>query len=98
MSLGPIVYPSGKDFQLADGADSFKVYEDEALVTAPLALAAGVEDGPVEFSLEVTFQACDDQRCLAPHKVKLDLKLEASAGTEKGELRHKAIFENLGLK
>jgi len=93
VTLDRVTYPAGREFRPAAGDDPFKVYEDDALVTASLVLAPGVKDGPVKIALEVTFQACDDQRCLAPHKVELELTLDASAGAEKGEPRHKAIFE-----
>jgi DsbC/DsbD-like thiol-disulfide interchange protein len=98
LTLARIAYPSGKDFQPAADKDAFKVYENEALVAASFRLATDVKDGPVDFALEVTFQACDDQRCLAPHKVQLALPLKVSAGARKGEGRHKAIFENLDFK
>jgi len=98
LSLARIAYPSGKEFKPADGKDSFQVYENEAVVAASFRLAAGVKDGPVNLTLEVTFQACDDQRCLAPHKVKLALPLKVSAGAGEGELRHPAIFEKLDFK
>lgn len=46
------------------GPISLNVYEGNAIAYLPITIAETAEDGPVELSLLVTYQACDDRKCL----------------------------------
>ena len=55
--------------------DETYIHEGEVKFTRKITIPKEAEAGKVEIALEIQYQACDDQRCLAPKKEKKTLKL-----------------------
>ena len=61
--------------------EPLKVYTRRVIVRAKVTLSEKVAKKKGTLLLEIGYQACDDQRCLAPSKLKVKLSVEvASAG------------------
>ena len=56
----------GVEADLGDGPLNYGVYEGRVGILIPATVAADAAPGPREISIEVSFQTCDDQFCLAP--------------------------------
>ena len=56
----------GVEADLGDGPLNYGVYEGWVGILIPATVAADAAPGPREISIEVSFQTCDDQFCLAP--------------------------------
>ena len=95
--LGSIEYPTAHEFQPAEG-EPIRVYEGEIVLAVPVEIADTAPVGPLTLTLQATLQACDDQRCLKPHQVRLDLTVEvasveiAAGADDTDENRHPGIF------
>lgn len=56
----------GVEADLGDGPMNYGVYEGRVGILIPATVAADALPGPQEISIEISFQACDDQFCLQP--------------------------------
>ena len=61
-----MLFRSGVEADLGDGKRDYGVYEGRVGILIPATIAADAEPGAYPIELEVGFQACDDQTCLAP--------------------------------
>ncbi|HER20435.1 MAG TPA: hypothetical protein ENO14_05255, partial [Chromatiales bacterium] len=64
--IGPIDYPPGQPFRAAFATESIDVYEGELTLRVPIV-------GDVPERLQIEIQACDDEVCLAPDKLEIDV-------------------------
>jgi hypothetical protein len=84
------------------------MYFDEAAspgVTGPAAPAqtkgaepdarARKKPGTASVALDVGFQACNDQACLLPAKLRLSVPVEVEPSARDGEVRHEGVFRAL---
>jgi len=80
VSLEEVVYPEGASLEAAFADTPLLVYGKE--VTLEAALSVTGMPGEEDFlQLELTFQACDDSRCLAPDTIGLAVRaLDLSGG------------------
>ncbi len=64
--LGYIQWPEMHAVQVdfGTGPVSLNVYEGNAIAYLPITIAENATQGPTEVSLLVTYQACDDRKCL----------------------------------
>ncbi len=91
--LGPLQYPEGRILDPDSPSGQVRVYEGEVWLKATLDLDREIETGQVSLPLEITFQACDDRRCLAPESVHLALEVEVSEEARGSEGRYPEIFK-----
>ncbi len=73
----PEVHGVSADF--GDGPQTFAVFEGEAVAYLPLTIAPDAAEGEGSIRLQITFQACDDQQCIAPATVNASVGVEVSA-------------------
>lgn len=72
--VGEIKYPKGHD-EKVDGLDKpLSVYDDEFILTVPLALSAQAQL-PATLTGTLNYQACQGSTCYPPKKLKLEIKL-----------------------
>ena len=75
----------GIETDLGDGPMNYGVYEGRVGVLVPMTVAADAAPGPRSIAVEVTFQTCDDQFCLAPATETLEATIEVvAAGAARG--------------
>ena len=75
----------GVEVDLGDGTMNYAVYEGRVGILIPATIAADAPSGPQEIAVEVTFQTCDDQFCLAPANETIRTEITViAAGTTTG--------------
>jgi hypothetical protein len=77
-----IQYPQSRVFQPEGTNESFAVYTGMGRIRISATLAPNVPVGPAELQLALRYQACNDQRCLAPKTMQLKLPIEVVAAEE----------------
>ncbi len=76
---GTVQYPAGNKKNLAGLDKPFSVYEKAVTFYADVRLSSSLKPGLVQLPLQLRFQACNDQSCLAPATLKLSLPLQVGA-------------------
>ena len=91
--LGPVQYPEIHEvrFDASFGAGTqivpIKVYEGRAIAFVPVVIPEAAALGDLVFTIDVSYQACDDSTCLQPDGTTLEITLpivpleEAAAAT-----------------
>ncbi|MEM7755750.1 MAG: cytochrome c biogenesis protein CcdA [Planctomycetota bacterium] len=84
VTLGPIQWPEPKavevDFFYTGNPIDYLTYEGRAVAFVPVRIDASIADGTeISLRLDVTYQACDDQVCLAPTTVERGVRFVVSA-------------------
>ena len=64
---------------LGEGPRSYSVFEGRAVAFQPIVVAPDAPTTTAEISVEVSFQACDDQSCLAPATVVVTAPITVAA-------------------
>ena len=93
--LGPVQYPEGRCLDADAPAGRIRVYEGDTWLQTTIDLDRETRTGRVSLPLEITFQACDDRRCLAPESVHLALEVEITEEARDSGGRFPEIFKRL---
>ncbi len=73
--VGKVRYEAGIPKTLAGESKPFAVYQEATTLFLDLVLSPAVKTGMVSLDLQVHYQACNDQVCMAPSKVSVQLTL-----------------------
>ena len=73
-----VTYPKGEPLEFPGIDEPLKVYTGRVIVRAKVTLSEKVAKKKGTLLLEIGYQACDDQRCLAPSKLKVKLPVEVA--------------------
>jgi uncharacterized protein len=91
--LKEIRYPQGKDFRLQGIEEPLSVYEGKVYLTGTLQVPDGLKsDEPIELTLRLRYQACNDTACLRPMQIHLKGTLPA-APRESVQSKNEKLFE-----
>ncbi len=71
LSAGPPAYPAG--VLTRAGGEELSVYSGSLEIPARIHAAPGADEGEASVRVRVSFQPCDDARCLAPRTVELSV-------------------------
>lgn len=97
-TLGKVIYPKPHDIDLAFSEQPVSVFEGESkffgLVQVPKELAVGNYD----FEIILEYQACNDQTCLPPKRVKVPFKFEVVDANTPIMQINSELFEGVDLK
>ena len=76
----------GVEADLGDGILNYGVYEGRVGILIPTTISAEAPSGPLEIAVELGFQTCDDQFCLAPafETVRTEIMVVAAGTTAAG--------------
>lgn len=91
--VSDIRYPEGHLQRFGFAEDALSVYERRATVYLTLKLSEKIKVGSYTVPAIVTVQACNDQVCLAPSSLGLDIPLAVVAGTETVARMNKEVFQ-----
>src|SRR5678815_3227224 len=83
-SLVRIDYPEGRTVKLGFAGKPVSVYEGARSIRVTLRLAAETRPGLLKASGSVTFQACNDESCLAPIQKSFEVDLQVAAPPPRG--------------
>lgn len=86
-------YPKGHGFKFAGEDSEVLVYEDKVEIRGTLTVPekAGGQTDNMEITIE--YQACDDNNCLPPKKIKLTGKLDVARKGEKVKPINASLFQ-----
>lgn len=89
------LFPEAKTarFGYSDGA--LRVYEGKIVVGAVLKARGGTAPGPKTLIAKFLFQACNDESCLPPKTLQLEVPLRVVPPSEKVDLVNKDVFAKL---
>ncbi|MBI3451125.1 MAG: thioredoxin family protein [Acidobacteria bacterium] len=92
------VYPAHveKAFAFTEGK-TLRVYEGEIVVGLDVAAAASIAPGPVTLRATFSAQACNDESCLAPGKVSLDVPVVIASPGDAVALVDREIFSRVAF-
>lgn len=80
--ISPVAYPTSVEYRFDFAEEPVDVYEGEFPLFFTVTTDASHSGGTVQIPAELTLQACNNEVCLAPSKVSLELTLEVTpAGT-----------------
>ncbi len=89
LSTGRIFYPEGKMLKFGFSDDKISVYEGKTYIGTSIAISQDLPSGEYSVSGDLTIQACNDQNCLMPSNVKIDIPV--TVGTQ-SEPVHSGLF------
>lgn len=95
MTVAGYVYPEGHEKKLSFSDKPLNLYEKEAVIGARLNVAADVQPGEKNVTAVVTYQSCDNEKCLAPETVRIPLTIRVSDRTEPIDVTHVDVFQKL---
>ena len=80
VSAGPVVYPAAKKLKVAFDQSEIAAWDGSFEIELPLTAAAGAAAGTHALAGKLTFQACNDQVCLAPASVTFRVPVTVAGG------------------
>jgi len=89
-------YPIGNKKSLAGLPQPFSVYEKAVTFYADVKLSSSLKPGKVNLPLKLQIQACNDQSCLSPTTLSLELPLEVGLLGQASVPFHPELFQYAG--
>jgi thiol:disulfide interchange protein DsbD len=93
VSVGLIAYPEPEVRMLAISDTEMALYEGRAAIGIEFQLPPDVPEGELTVSGGITYQACDDEKCLPPYDKTFELVL--TVGESTAEAQPAPIFEQI---
>jgi len=87
--------PQVMDFGIAGAKERISVFSKRAVVFVPIALNNTAQPGQAPIRLKITYQACDDQKCLMPTSVEDDVQLTIVDPKLEVKPLHEELFREL---
>ena len=90
-----VVYPDVVEKTLSFSDKPLLLYEGEALIGILLEATETAEVGETTVVATVTYQACDNEKCLAPVTKRLEIPIRVSPPTEAIDAAHVDVFSRI---
>jgi thiol:disulfide interchange protein DsbD len=97
VTVRPIVYPAGVEKKLSFSDKPLRLYEDTAYIGIRVDVSLDTEPGEKTLKARVTYQPCDDEKCVAPTTETIEIPLRVSPATEAIDATHAEIFEKINF-
>lgn len=101
-SLGDLRYstpifpsPHEIEFGVGDAKQNIEVFSERAIIYVPMAVTDSAKAGEKEIHVKVTYQACDDRKCLLPADFTQTTKLVVVEKTAQIEKINEELFKGL---
>ena len=95
--VGEIVYPEAEEIQLAFSQIPLSVWEGEAVIGAKIKLKNGIKPGKYKLIINLDYQACNDNTCLAPNNIIDTLEIEVVNNTVPTNKINQSLFNTINL-
>ena len=92
--VGKVRYESGIPKSLAGESKPFAVYQGGTTLFLDLVLTSGAAEGPLPVKLQARYQACNDQVCMAPMNLPVNLDLTVGSSDQAVTPIHPEVFQN----
>jgi thiol:disulfide interchange protein DsbD len=93
VELRGIVYPAGSEKTLAFAEGALRLYDGTVHLGAVVDVDPAAELGESNVVAHVTYQACDNEKCLLPQTIDLTIPLRISSPRESVDLANMEIFD-----
>jgi thiol:disulfide interchange protein DsbD len=98
MAVRPPVYPRGIEKTLAFSDEPLLLYDGTVHIGIRADVAPETEPGEKSLKLNVTYQPCDFEKCLAPETKTFEIPIRVSPATEAIDATHPEIFEKIDFE
>ncbi|HEU4930063.1 MAG TPA: cytochrome c biogenesis protein CcdA [Candidatus Krumholzibacteria bacterium] len=95
VTLRGIVYPAGVEKTLAFAENPLRLYEGVVYVGAVVDVADNVPLGTSNASATITYQACDNEKCLLPQTLDVPIALTISSPRDPVDLANPEVFDRV---
>ena len=95
VTLRGVVYPQGVEKKLEFAESSLRLYEGVVYVGAVIDVADNVPLGASNLSATITYQACDNEKCLLPQTLDVPVALTISSPHDPVDLANPDIFDRI---
>ncbi len=95
--FGEVVYPQADVLEIASLGGEVPVYHDEAVIGFQTTLLDSAPLGQTTLPFQLTYQACNDEQCLLPKTIDVDVAIEVVGLDQPIQPINDAIFANLQL-
>jgi thiol:disulfide interchange protein DsbD len=95
VTLRGIVYPAGHDKQLEFSEEALSLYEGTVYIGAVIDVSDDAAIGEATVLASVTYQACDNQKCLLPETIEVAIPVTISSPHESVDLAHTDVFDRI---
>ena len=95
VTLRGVVYPAGVDKKLSFAEAPLRLYEGVVYVGAVIDIASDVPMGTSTIKATVTYQACDNEKCLLPQTLDVPVALAISSPRDPVDLANPEVFDHI---
>jgi thiol:disulfide interchange protein DsbD len=95
LTVRGVVYPKYVEKKLAFAEASLRLYEGTVYVGAVIDVAGDAAIGQAVLKAVVTYQACDNEKCLLPQTSEVFVPVTVSSPIEAVDLAHAEIFDQI---
>ncbi len=92
-----VSYPEAKDVTFSFSDEAVSVYDGVEFIGAVLKISESVKIGTIEIPIEISYQACNDESCMAPTSAFDTLKIEVVNNTTPINEVNQEIFSKLDI-
>ncbi len=97
VTVSTVAYPNAKDVTFSFSDEKVSVYDGKEFVGAVLKISESVKRGIIKIPIEISYQACNDQSCMAPSSAYDTLQIEVvNSSTPISEVNQE-IFSKLDI-
>ena len=95
--FGEVVYPKAEVLEIASLGGKVPVYHDEVVLGFQATLLDSAPLDQITLPFQLTYQACNDEQCLLPKTIDLDVAIKVVGMDQPIQPINDAIFANLQL-
>ncbi len=95
MTLRGTVYPAGVSMKLDFSESPLLLYEGTVRIGAVVDVAADAALGETTVVARVTYQACDNEKCLLPQTIDVEIPVRISSPRESVDLANTEVFDRM---
>lgn len=95
ITLRGIVYPAGAEHKLEFAEAPLRLYDGVVYVGAVIDIAGDVPIGTSNIQATITYQACDNEKCLLPQTLDVPVAITISSPRDPVDLASPDVFDNI---
>lgn len=97
MTVKQIVYPTAAEKTLSFSDKPLRLYEGTAHIGIRIEAAPDIALGEKTLDAKVTFQPCDNEKCIAPETKTLSIPIHVSSPTDAIDATHADVFAHINF-
>jgi thioredoxin:protein disulfide reductase len=89
------IYPAGEEETLSFSEKPLRLYAGTVVIGATIDIAKDVPIGPASLKATVTYQACDNEKCMLPQTIDVDIPLVISSPRDPVDFANSEVFDKI---